>query len=124
MPRAHRTTVSQTKPSLMARLTGGRAGHIKTEQRTTTTHPATTTTGHRHHATTGSTGVVRRSPRSHGIFSTREPVQHHKRKATIGDKVSGGLLKLKGSLTNRPGVKAAGTRRQHGTDGRGSHRVY
>lgn len=57
------------------------------------------------------------------------------------DKVSGALLKLKGSLTRRPGVKvcfysnyssnninltdcqqAAGTRRMRGTDGRGSHR--
>lgn len=34
------------------------------------------------------------------------------------------MMKLRGSLTRRPGLKAAGTRRMHGTDGRGSHRVY
>ncbi|KAK0635645.1 hypothetical protein B0T17DRAFT_51103 [Bombardia bombarda] len=50
------------------------------------------------------------------------PVHHQKRHATLGDKISGALLRLKGSLTGRPGVKAAGTRRMHGTDGRGSRR--
>ncbi|KAH8596351.1 hypothetical protein B0O99DRAFT_496336, partial [Bisporella sp. PMI_857] len=52
-----------------------------------------------------------------------QPAVHHRRKASLGDKISGAMLKLKGSLTHRPGVKAAGTRRMHGTDGRGSHRV-
>jgi hypothetical protein len=42
----------------------------------------------------------------------------------MGDKVSGALTKLKGTLTGRPGVKAAGTRRMHGTDGRNARRVY
>lgn len=77
-------------------------------------------------------------PRRH---TARQPVVHHqKRKPTMKDKVSGALLRIKGSLTHRPGVKvnttpnhpadkspsnahqAAGTRRMHGTDGRGSHR--
>ncbi|KAF2709328.1 hypothetical protein K504DRAFT_346311, partial [Pleomassaria siparia CBS 279.74] len=49
-------------------------------------------------------------------------VQHHKRHATVGDKVSGALMKLRGSLTRRPGLKAAGTRRMHGTDGRNARR--
>lgn len=44
--------------------------------------------------------------------------------AGVGDKVSGAMMKLRGSLTRRPGLKAAGTRRMHGTDGKGSHRVY
>jgi hypothetical protein len=60
----------------------------------------------------------------------------------VGDKVSGALMKLKGSLTSKPGLKvwltgesvfvmidvngtqAAGTRRMHGTDGKGARRVY
>lgn len=33
------------------------------------------------------------------------PVHHHKRHATFGDKISGAMLKLKGSLTHRPAVK-------------------
>ncbi|EQL03760.1 hypothetical protein G6O67_004422 [Ophiocordyceps sinensis] len=49
-------------------------------------------------------------------------VHHHQRKPTIKDKLSGALLRLRGSLTRRPGLKAAGTRRMHGTDGRGSRR--
>ena len=98
----------------MARMTGGRAGHMKTK--TTTTTDANPRTG----------AGVRRSPRSGGLFAKQQHhVQHHQhRHATTGDKISGGLMKLKGDLTGRPGVKAAGTRRMHGTDGKGSHRVY
>ncbi|GAW25300.1 hypothetical protein SAMD00023353_0402250 [Rosellinia necatrix] len=76
-----------------------------------------------HHATTTTTTTTRR----HGLFSRAQPVHHtvhhQKRHVTLGDKVSGALLKLKGTLTHRPGQKAAGTRRMHGTDGRGSHRA-
>ncbi|KAJ3488076.1 hypothetical protein NLG97_g6271 [Lecanicillium saksenae] len=68
---------------------------------------------HHHHAAAA-------PPKRRGLFS-RRPAHHHKRKTSIGDKISGALLKLRGSLTHRPGVKAAGTRRMHGTDGRGSH---
>ncbi|OAA60712.1 hypothetical protein ISF_05751 [Cordyceps fumosorosea ARSEF 2679] len=73
-----------------------------------------------HHTTT-----TTEAPRRRGLFSRRPAVQHHhQRKPSIGDKISGAFLKLRGSLTHRPGVKAAGTRRMHGTDGRGSHRHY
>ncbi|KAI1177168.1 hypothetical protein F4777DRAFT_217620 [Nemania sp. FL0916] len=71
-----------------------------------------------HHTTTRTTTTRRRG----GLFSHSQPVHHQKRHATLGDKISGALLKLKGTLTHRPGQKAAGTRRMHGTDGRGSHR--
>lgn len=82
------------------------------------------------------------APRRRGLFSSRRkvrparhapvavghhhhaaPVHHQQRRPSIGDKISGALLKLKGTLTGRPGQKAAGTRRMHGTDGRGSVRV-
>ncbi|KAI1738948.1 hypothetical protein F4680DRAFT_423429 [Xylaria scruposa] len=74
---------------------------------------------HRHHQTTTTT-----HRRGGGVFgrSHQQPVHHQKRHATLGDKISGALLKLKGTITHRPGQKAAGTRRMHGTDGRGSHR--
>ncbi|KAM7209179.1 hypothetical protein V8F20_000517 [Naviculisporaceae sp. PSN 640] len=67
----------------------------------------------------------RRSPRQthHTTATPVAPVHHHKRKTTMGDKISGALLRIKGSLTGRPGQKAAGTRRMHGTDGRGSRRT-
>ncbi|KAI5462515.1 hypothetical protein BGZ63DRAFT_384035 [Mariannaea sp. PMI_226] len=85
-----------------------------------------------HHTVATTTTTTTRKPRR-SIFRTRprahhhpvvQPVHHQKRKPTMKDKVSGALLKLKGSLTHRPGLKAAGTRRMHGTDGRGSHRRY
>ncbi|KAF1825095.1 uncharacterized protein K489DRAFT_306028, partial [Dissoconium aciculare CBS 342.82] len=45
-----------------------------------------------------------------------------RRKVSMGDKLSGAMMKLRGSVTRRPGLKAAGTRRMNGTDGLGSHR--
>ena len=89
--------------------------------------PATTTT---------TTRTTRTTAPRRGLFSRRKavparhththaaPVRHQKRRPSMKDKVSGALLKLKGSLTHRPAVKAAGTRRMHGTDGRGSRRRY
>jgi hypothetical protein len=32
-------------------------------------------------------------------------VTHHRRKVSIGDKISGALLKIKGTITGRPGQK-------------------
>ncbi|KAK8114954.1 uncharacterized protein PG998_000495 [Apiospora kogelbergensis] len=72
---------------------------------------------HHTHTTTTRTTTTRRR----GLFGRKKVVHHQKRHATLGDKISGAMLKLKGSLTRRPGKKAAGTRRMHGTDGRGSH---
>ncbi|KAB2108589.1 hypothetical protein AG0111_0g3511 [Alternaria gaisen] len=104
-------TTRAARPSLKTRLLGGnRRTHTKrtggTTVTTTTTTRTTRTGGH------------------HGHAATAAPVHHHKRHATMGDKVSGALMKLRGSLTRRPGLKAAGTRRMHGTDGRNARRVY
>ena len=110
--RSQRT--ANTRPSMFtrmrARAAGRRAGPTRTTY-TTTTQP-TYTNGH--HTTAA----------HHGHHGTVAPVLHQRRRPSIGDKVSGALMKLRGSLTRRPGLKAAGTRRMHGTDGRGSHRAY
>ncbi|KAH8701467.1 hypothetical protein GQ44DRAFT_764447 [Phaeosphaeriaceae sp. PMI808] len=109
VPRTTRTTRSTARPSLKTRLMGG-------NRRTHATRaPATTTT---------TTTKTVRTTGGHGHHTTATPVHHHKRKTTMGDKVSGALMKLRGSLTRRPGLKAAGTRRMHGTDGRNARRVY
>ncbi|SPJ88971.1 uncharacterized protein FTOL_12866 [Fusarium torulosum] len=88
---------------------------------------------HRHTTTTTTTTTKPRrgmfgggaGRRTHATTTHAAPVHHHQRRPSMKDKVSGALLKLKGSLTRRPGVKAAGTRRMHGTDGRGArHRRY
>jgi len=94
------TRAAGTKPTLKQRLFGPR------KTRATTATPA-----RRRRAAT------RRAPV--GTTSTAP-----RRKTSVGDKVSGAMLKLKGSLTRRPGQKAAGTRRMHGTDGRGTRRYY
>ncbi|RYP72873.1 hypothetical protein DL771_003911 [Monosporascus sp. 5C6A] len=93
---------------------------------------------------TKTTRTTKATPRSGGLFSRSKPVhgtrmtatttrgigpahhkapiRHQKRHAGIGDKISGAILRLKGTITGRPGQKAAGTRRMHGTDGRRSRR--
>ncbi|TKW55248.1 hypothetical protein CTA1_3299 [Colletotrichum tanaceti] len=116
-----------------------------TRHTTTTTAPRRTglfsrrraapTTSRHHHTTTRTTrttGTTARPAKRGGLFSRRRgpvtthaaPVHHQRRKPSMGDKISGAMLKLKGTLTRRPGQKAAGTRRMHGTDGRGSRRAY
>ncbi|KAL6706133.1 hypothetical protein ACN47E_006049 [Coniothyrium glycines] len=108
---APRTTRTTARPSLKTRLLGGkRRTHASTKRNPVTGTTTTTTT-------------TTRTTRTHGAAGAA-PVHHHKRHATMGDKVSGALMKLRGSLTRRPGLKAAGTRRMHGTDGRNARRVY
>ncbi|OGE55863.1 hypothetical protein PENARI_c003G04999 [Penicillium arizonense] len=124
--RRRNATVTRTsKPTLMTRLKG-RNARSRTVKTTTTVQPNTHAT-HATHSTHGHHGHHGHHGRGYGATTTRTaPTHHHRRKASLGDKVSGAMLKLKGSLTHRPAVKAAGTRRMHGTDGRGSraHRVY
>ena len=48
----------------------------------------------------------------------RAPATHHKRKASVKDKVEGALEKVEGSVTRKPGKKAAGTKKIRGTDGK------
>ncbi|KAI0394098.1 hypothetical protein F5Y17DRAFT_274428 [Xylariaceae sp. FL0594] len=105
MPLRHRRHVTTTTshPTKM-RHRGG--GLFSRHPRTAHTSTTTTRTTRTRHTGTGAAAVH----------------HHHKRHASLGDKVSGALLKLKGALTHRPGFKAAGTRRMHGTDGRGSRR--
>ncbi|KAK6348193.1 hypothetical protein TWF718_006003 [Orbilia javanica] len=108
-PAGGHTTVrtTRTKPSLIDRLTG-RRGHTVTT--TSTTHSSRPRTHRHHHHTHATTATV--------------PVHHQRRRPGLGDKISGALMRIKGSLTRRPGLKAAGTRRQRGTDGRGSRRRH
>lgn len=93
----------ETKPTLMTRLRG-RNANTRTVKTTTTVHPA----GHTHHSTAAHHSTVPATRRSRwGGRSTRtaQPVVHHRRHASLGDKISGAMMKLKGSLTHRPGVK-------------------
>ncbi|KAK7932222.1 hypothetical protein PG985_002934 [Apiospora marii] len=51
---------------------------------------------------------------------SRAPNTHHKRKSTLGDKVEGVKDKVVGTVTRKPGKKAAGTKKMRGTDGKNS----
>ena len=84
-----------TKPTLMTRLRGRNA-------KTRTVEPASEEIRHGH-----TTAGTRNTRSSRGGRNTRrnEPVEHHRRHASMGDKISGAMMKLKGSLTRRPGVK-------------------
>lgn len=95
MRHSHNThTTTTSKPTLMTRLRGRRANK-RTVKTTTVTEP-----GHGH------TTTARRS-RWGGRRSNRTTVApvHHKRHVSLGDKISGAMMKLKGSLMHRPGVK-------------------
>lgn len=88
-------TTTTRKPGLMARLRGATA-----PRRSTRAHPAA---GHGHTTTTTTTRTTRTT---HGA-GPAVAAHHHKRRPTLGDKVSGALTRLRGSLTRRPGKKVS-----------------
>ncbi|KAK5114953.1 hypothetical protein LTR85_009991 [Meristemomyces frigidus] len=135
MARTTRTTATTTgthKPSLMSRLRHPRGAKVTKSESTnpiTGTHITTKKTkthpkGVGHHGHGGKGPLATETGGTTATGRTRAPAHHHQRKASVGDKVSGAMMKLRGSLTRRPGLKAAGTRRMHGTDGKGSHNRY
>jgi hypothetical protein len=125
-----RSTTTAAKPSLMDRLTGKKTQTARvtestsrnpltgttTTTRKTTTHPS----GVGHHGNAGKgplagtkTTGTRGTGTHHGTATTsrsKATVGTQHRKPTMGDKVSGGLTNLKGSLLGKPGVKVSGSR--------------
>ncbi|KXT09791.1 hypothetical protein AC579_8873 [Pseudocercospora musae] len=129
MPRTRTTKTTHSKSGgLLSRLRNRNQAKVSTTQSTNPLTGTTTTTqktkthpngvGFRGH---GGRGPLASNHESH--YTSGPTHVHHKRKPSVGDKISGAMTKLKGSITRRPGKKAAGTRRMHGTDGRGSHRT-
>lgn len=87
-PRTTRTTRSAARPSLKTRLLGPKRAPVARRTPAATTTTTTTTKTTRHHG-------------GHAHGTAVRPRRH----ATMGDKVSGALMKLRGSLTGRPGLK-------------------
>ncbi|KAK3706761.1 hypothetical protein LTR37_012606 [Vermiconidia calcicola] len=116
-----RTTTTPRKPGIMERL---RSRPARQQAKVTTKHSKNPITGTRKTTRTTETQPHGAAHNGHGgrhpttSHHTTTPVQHHRRKPSVGDKVAGAMLKMKGSLTRKPGLKAAGTRRMYGTDGR------
>jgi len=65
------------------------------------------------------TGGVKKT-KATGVTKKRAPATHHKRKPSLKDKVVGAVEKVVGSVENKPGKKAAGTKKMRGTDGKNS----
>ncbi|ESZ97395.1 hypothetical protein SBOR_2223 [Sclerotinia borealis F-4128] len=120
---AHTTTTITTRPSLLSRLRGAKTHQRTYENSTSSPNPKLTST-HSHNHNHNHTHKTHHNNHTAGI--TQQPPHHHQRKPSIGDKISGAMMKLRGRLTRKPGLKAAGTRRMRGTDGRGtgSHSSY
>ncbi|KAG9559857.1 hypothetical protein KCU71_g10803, partial [Aureobasidium melanogenum] len=148
-------TTTASKPSLLGRLKGNNRTVTTTTKHSTNpitgSHTTTTTkkesaphtSHHTGSAATTSRGVgsSTRHTTGHRTTGTTGTTRVQKRKPTVGDKVSGAMMNLKGTVTGKPGVKAspdrcgqitctvmadsllqgAGTRRMNGTDGKGSH---
>jgi hypothetical protein len=114
MPRVKQTTHPARRPGIMDRL---RRRPARTEAKVTTkhstnpitgTHKTTRTTethpqglGHHGHGGRGPMASNRRTHHTHAAA----PVHHQRRKPSMGDKVSGAMMKLQGSLTRKPGKK-------------------
>ena len=114
------TTTTGRKPSLLSRLAGKKTTQnarvtestsrnpitgTTTTTRKTTTHP----NGIGHHGHAGKGPLASKSTATRGTTTTRSKGVHttQHRKPTMGDKISGGLMNLKGSLTGKPGVKVS-----------------
>ena len=78
-----------------------RRGRTQRTTRTTVTTETVPASGHHHgghhggHHTTG----------HHAAGHHAAPAHHHRRRPSLGDKVAGAFMKLRGSLTRRPGLK-------------------
>jgi len=125
-----------TKPTLMTRIRGPNA-KSQTMKTTTTIEPDSNAAGRSGLGGSGLAGGTAASTRRNGRWGGRRGARtgggigmgsgtgagvgatggRRQRRSgpSLGDKVSGAMLKLKGTLMNRPGEKAAGDRRMHGT---------
>lgn len=101
---ATRASTGNSKPRVVASISTG-----PERKRATTTRK------------TGSKKTVtKKSATGSGVTKKRAPNTHHKRKSHLKDKVAGVLEKAEGTVTRKPGKKAAGTKKIRGTDGKNS----
>ncbi|KAK8044387.1 hypothetical protein PG993_004411 [Apiospora rasikravindrae] len=100
-----RSTTGNSKPRVHSSVSTTPERKRQNNKSTTTTTTKTTTKR--------SGGGVTKS-------GARAPNTHHKRKSHLGDKVEGVADKVVGTVTRKPGKKAAGTKKMRGTDGKNS----
>jgi len=85
MRRTHRNTTTR-RAGFFDRLRPRRKQTVTTTTTTTTETRRTRNARHSHNAA---------------------PVHHQRRRASMGDKISGAFMKLEGTLTRRPGLKVS-----------------
>ncbi|OBT69762.1 hypothetical protein VE03_00907 [Pseudogymnoascus sp. 23342-1-I1] len=102
--RKQRTTVPRTTAAHSGLGNGG-LGH------------GATTTGHRTMDGHRTEKVVVAPARRSRFGFRHRPVVVEKKKPTLGDKISGAMMRLKGSLSGRRGEEVRGARRMNGTEG-------
>lgn len=112
--RRNRTRVTETtKPTLMTRLKGPNARN-KTYKTEVTRHDNVRTAGAGAGVGAGvgagagrhsGYGYGRRSRRADNAGVTGVARTHHRRKPSMGDKISGAMMRLRGSMSHRPGEK-------------------
>ena len=64
--------------------------------------------------------TTKKSVTGAGVTKKRAANTHHKRKPHLKDKIEGAIEKAEGTVTQKPGKKAAGTKKMRGTDGKNS----
>ncbi|KAL2441197.1 hypothetical protein ABEF95_013488 [Exophiala dermatitidis] len=112
-----RGATGNSKPRIFAPISTEPVTKRKTTTKKRTTAAGTggttttTTTNKRKSAAAGNTGRVTKKEK-------RAQATHHKRKPTVADKIEGAAEKLVGTIENKPGKKAAGTKKMRGTDGK------
>lgn len=106
-----RSTTGNSKPRLQNLVSTTPERKRKTTTKSPASKRGTTTTT----TTKRSGGGVTKSG-----AGTRAPNTHHKRKSHLGDKIEGVADKVVGTVTGKPGKKAAGTKKMRGTDGKNS----
>eukprot|EP00249_Psilotum_nudum_P029175 c39573_g1_i1 orf=102-497(+) len=122
--RKHTHVVTTTQPRTVAHRRSGGMGFMN-RLRPRRTAPV----AHHHHTHTAPV-VATPAPRARRTFGRRKHAHgtHHShvttttaapvrpaRRSSLGDKMNGAMLKLRGSLSGRPGMKAAGERQMHST---------
>lgn len=125
----HTTTTTRPRRSLFSRsphpARPARTSRFGRKQRTTVVpHTGlghgvghTTTTGNRTMDGHRTEKVVVQPARRSRLGFRHRPVVVEKKKPTIGDKISGAMMRLKGSLSGRRGEEVRGKRRMDGTEG-------
>ena len=103
MARARPGTATR-KPGIMDRLRKRPATH---QTKVTTKHSKNPVTGSHTTTQTRTTNEHAQGAHPHGAHHTAAPAHHHRRKPSMGDKISGAMMKMKGSMTRKPGVKVS-----------------